>query len=298
MDATPGTLDRCAQLLVAAQNGRGVSGGAALVFCALLLHAQVSGGVARPSVEALVTMTGLDRRNVQRALAALTECGAIAPVDDQRSSGGRGRITRWHVAPHAIRGDAAALCRRHTAAGSPQIAEENCGDSAADDLDNRGDPAADSDGNRGADCAKPRRQRRPNRIEQNYPPTPQGDGERSARGPEPSERGRAMLSTLEHAGPVANPFAARTRLTEFARNGGDEADLRRLMRCAMRADHAARNPVALVLHWLAEEQSWRAVLDQDRSRVRERALRRRAPSVGQPAPMRELMDMPARRVGE
>lgn len=106
-----------------------------------------------------------------------------------------------------------------------------------------------------------------------------------------------MLPTLEHAGPVANPFAARTRLTEFARAGGDEADLRRLMRCAMR-DHATRSPVALVLHWLAEEHSWRAVLDQDRSRVRERALRRRAPSVGQPAPVRELMDMPARRVGE
>lgn len=297
MHDAPGTLDRCAQLLVAAQDGRGVSGGAALVFVALLLHAQQQGGVARPSVDALAAMTGLDRRNVQRALTALSECGAVSVHGEERSRGGRGRITRWVVAPHAIRGDAAALCRRHTAAESPQMGDANRGESAADDQENCGDPAADSGENRGADCTKPRRQRRPNRIEQNYPPTPQGGGERSARDPEPSERGRAMLPTLEHAGPVANPFAARTRLTEFARAGGDEADLRRLMRCAMR-DHATRSPVALVLHWLAEEHSWRAVLDQDRSRVRERALRRRAPSVGQPAPVRELMDMPARRVGE
>ena len=105
-----------------------------------------------------------------------------------------------------------------------------------------------------------------------------------------------MLGIVQQVGPVANPFAARARLTEFVRSGGTEIELRRILRCAMRSDQGARSPVALAMHWLAEEAMWRAVLEQEITRVRERVLRRRAPSAGMPAAAREFDVLPARRV--
>ena len=309
MTDAPGIADRLAQLLVAARGGGGLGGGAALVFAALLLHSDTRDGVARPSVDALAEITGLHRRNVQRALDALLGCGAIESTEAdsrRRSSGGRGRVTRWVVAPHAIRGDAATLCRRERVADAPRIGDENSGDAATV-----------SSGKGGAEGPKGWRERAetvapaPPEHSEHYdhsPPTPpRGAGVRSATsettpvladGDEPRvEVERRMQASIEGVARVRNPWALRGAVIAFLREGGTEAELAELIALGDDGERSAADRVGLVMHWISHVGVWRGVLADHDLAGREQVRRRHALSATSPAAARDLLHMPARAEG-
>jgi hypothetical protein len=83
---------RQAAIRAAARAAPGVEGKNVLRAVALYADRR---GVARPSVAALALDTGLHRRNVQRALRKLEECGRLLRL--RASFGGRGRANEWMV---------------------------------------------------------------------------------------------------------------------------------------------------------------------------------------------------------
>lgn len=325
MTDAPGLRDRLAQLLLLARD-RELSGGAVLTFAALLLHADVDGGIARPSVARLGEITGLDRRSVQRALEVLVEQGAIALADpgaSRQASGGRGRITRYVVAPHAIRGDGAALCRREsdeTAAAAPPIEAANSGVPAADLNENSGSGAADCQGNGGDGAAVIHgkggtggmKGRRPvheraaplpheqglNRVRTVPPQPPRGGAGAPAEDDDESAKQRRRtfaLQRIERIGRLEHEFAVRAAIARFDADAGTLAELDALIAATDDGRRSRRDRIGLLTTWLANLGMWRGVLADAGERERtESAPRRAAASVTSPASARELLHLPAR----
>lgn len=309
MNDGPGILDRVAQLVIAAR-GNALSGAAMLVFAALLVHADSGDGVARPSVGRLAELTGIDRRTVQRALEALVRVGALAPETVSReASRGRGRIVCYVVSPHAIRGDAAAFCRRGQpgkAAAMPPI-----------NLEKGGSDAAYADG-KGGNSDQKRRQPVPEKAAQlphehslntvrTLPPNPpEGAGNRSARPealqPETDEvdparqRSRLeMFQTIQRLGRIEREFVVRGVVHDFEASGGTLADLSVLIAESDDGQRSRRDRIGLVTHWASDVGLWRAVLADVQHRARAEAQPIRQASITtSPASAIELLRLPAR----
>lgn len=320
----PGIRDRLAQLLLAQQmsaaRGRSLTAGAVLVFSALLIHADYDEGRTRPSVKRLAEITGLDRRNVQRAIELLLEWGAIAPVESAtaRARGGRGVIAQYVVAPHAQIGDGAALVKRETAALTPPIAAENSGADAALSGAKSGAPAALSFGNGGADAAllagkggaewpKGRREN-PERAapgphehsehSEHAPPNPpRGAGEPAAASEDDAIAAERATNTVLHAvrrvGPVEHEFRLRSAVHAFVREGGTITEATSLI-SASAGDRSPRDRIGLLICWMGDPFQWRQVLADQGRAERESSVRRRAPSMAEPASARAAFTLPAR----
>lgn len=319
MSDAPGILDRLAQILVASRGGKDLGEGAVLTFIALLLHADSSRGRARPSIDAIAAMTGVHRRNVQRALDRLLACGAIESTEEdrtRRSSGGRGKITQFDVAPHAIRGDAATLCARERVANSPPLAIAKGGELATDTASNGGDPATVADGKGGDWRSKPWRldhetvapapPEHSEHVEHVPPNPPRGAGNRSAAPetlkPETDEvdparqrRRLEMFQTIQRLGRIEREFLVRGVVHDFEAAGGTLDDLGVLIAESDDGQRSRRDRIGLVTHWASEVGLWRAVLADVRHRARAAAQPlRQASSATSPASAGEVFALPAR----
>lgn len=300
MADAPGLLDRLAQILVAARGGHDLGGGDVLTFVALLLHADTQRGRARPSIDAIAEMSGLHRRSVQRALDRLLACGAIESTEDdrtRRSAGGRGKITQFDVAPHAIRGDAATLCARERVADLPRI-EDQKGGECATVVDEKGGVRGPKPWREMAETVAPAPPEHSEHSEHSPQSPPRGAGTRSA--PSEDEASRVDLErecqqAIEGIARARNPWALRGAIVAFLRDGGTAAELATLIEASDDGERTATDRVGLLVHWISHVAVWRGVLEElDLARRQAGAERRHAASATQPVRARELITMPAR----